>query len=754
MKSIRSRMLVWFGVTLGVLTVIFGALTYFYIEEGFVPLTQDLAHEILKANAADNADEMGRQLESYRIVLRSVSRGRAFQGADMESIRATIARVDSINPDFELMAFADMQGNYLTSTGEAGRLSQFPHWEAIVKQSGEAVVSQPVVSRSTGEPMFLVAVAVINDSGERVGTLGALVLLKTMFHKAKQLHFAQSAGGWIADGDGRVIAHGDATLRMKLRSGLTADGALKGLESLADSLRQHEPGKVSFLDREGTTMVTLFNPIPDSPGWTYGVAMPKQELLDRPLELTRQIIRLMVGMVIVVLVVVVILSRKVSAPILHLQKGVEAVSAGNLDQRIEVRSGDEIQALAEAFNRMTGNLRTYIANLEVVTAEREHAATELELARRIQESSLPERITAPGIDIASVVLPAREIAGDFYEYFPLPNGRVALIVGDVSGKGVSAALFAARAAQLLRSSASVLPPQDAIADVNAALARHNPDVMFLTLFFAIWSPEQRTLHYVNAGHNPPLLLRAGGTIERLAQRGGPALGPMRGRKYSVSETSLQAGDLLAMYSDGITEAPNAEGVMFGEERLGGMLRESMGRPLVEVTARVTDAVIAWQAGSQPFDDVTLLLARGDWTVRSLEPAADPENIEAVMDVVRACATEGGMAPTRIESFALAVCEATTNIIMHALGSDPSRRFRVFVGWTPDALVVRFEDEGPLFGLDAIPVVDVGAPLAERPIGGLGWLLIRHNCDDVRLERVGATNLLTLVCRRPTAAAEA
>ena len=729
-------MLVWFGVTLTLLTIVFGALTYFYIEEGFVPLTQDLAHEILKANAADNADEMGRQLESYRIVLRSVARGRAFRGAEIENIRGTLARVDEINPDFELMAFADLEGRYITSKGETGWLSDFPHWESLVKQNVETVVSEPIVSRKTGEPTFLVAVAVTDDAGQRVGTLGALINLKTMFHKAKQLHFARAGGGWIADGDGRVIAHGDPTVRMKLWSGFSSEGGRKALEILADGLRRGEPGRVSYLDRDGATMVTLFNPIPGSPGWTYGVAMPKQELLNRPLELTRQILRLMVGMVIVVLLVVVVLSRKVSAPILHLQKGVEAVSAGNLEQRIDVRTGDEIQALADAFNRMTGNLRTYIANLETATAEREHAATELELARRIQESSLPERITSPGIELASVVLPAREIAGDFYEFFPLPQGRVA------------------RAAQLLRSSASMLPPQDAIAHVNAALARHNPDVMFLTLFFAIWSPADRALHYVNAGHNPPLLLRADGTTERLAQRGGPALGPMRDRKYSTAATTLEPGDLLAMYSDGITEAPSADGVMFGEERLGAMLRERIGQPLPSITGDVTGQVMAWQAGGQLFDDVTLLLARVEGPVRRLDLAANVENIETVVELVRACAAEGGMEAGPLEGFALAVCEAVTNVITHALGSDPARMFRVFVGWSSEALVARVEDEGPIFGLEGLPSVDVGAPLAERPVGGLGLLLIRRNCDDVRIERIGATNILTLVRRWPIATAKA
>lgn len=740
-------MLVWFGATLGALLLLFGALTYARIEAGFVPLTQELAREILKSNAA----ELGRQLDNYRIVVQNLARDPVFQAGDVGAIRGTLARLEAINPDFEVLSFADARGDYITSSGETGHLPDLTYWKAIMEEGRDTVISAPLASRSTGEPIFLVVTGVTDRSGRRIGTVAAMVSMTTMSDKAERINFTQSGGGWIADRNGRVIAHPDPEFRMKLDTARAVEAGFRGLEGVAEKLRRGESGQVSYQGRDGDTMLTLFSPIPGSPGWTYGIAFRQHELFDRPKQLTRQIVWLMAAMVVAVLLVVVVLSRKIAAPILELQRGVEAVSGGNLDQKIEVRTGDEIQSLAEAFNRMTGNLRTYIANLEEATVERERAATELELARRIQESSLPDLIQVPGAELASVVLPAREVAGDFYEYFPLPNGRIALIVGDVSGKGVSAALFAARAAQLLRSAASILPPQDAIAHVNGALARHNPDVIFLTLFFAIWSPGERTLHYVNAGHNPPLLLRVEGTIERLAQRGGPALGPMRGRRYAVSETTLRPGDLLAVYSDGITEAPNADGVMFGEERLGAMLRERKGQPLAAITDGVTADVIAWQAGSQPFDDVTLLLARGEWPVRSLQLAADPANVEVAVETVRACAAERGMESNRAEGFALAVCEAATNIVTHALGSNPSRKFRVYAGWTADALVVRFEDEGPLFGLDGLPGVDVQAPLADRPIGGLGWLLIQHNCDDVRIERAGATNLLTLVRRWPVEA---
>lgn len=437
-----------------------------------------------------------------------------------------------------------------------------------------------------------------------------------------------------------------------------------------------------------------------------------------------------------------------------LRLGVREIERGNW--RIKLRpavANDETADVIAAFNQMTDEIERSLRHAEQLAGERQRQASELDLARRIQESSLPAPIDLPGGEIVGRMLPAQEVAGDFYEHFPLPHGRVALIVGDVSGKSVSAALFAARAAQLLRSLASVLEPADALAQVNAMLARANPEQMFVTLFFAVDDPARQTLRWINAGHNPPLLIRADGRVERLERRGGLALGLIPGKRYSPCESAFAAGDLLAIYTDGITEAPAPDGQQFGEERLKDMLTARRAAPLARLSDELLAAVGSWQGGDQRFDDVTLLLARASAPIGVLELAAKLESIEVAVDAVGACAKRCGFDQAATQKVVLAVCEAVTNIITHALAADPKRSFRVFFGCTGDALVVRCEDEGPLFDPQELPPVDLAAPLAQRPIGGLGWVLIDNACDEVRMERVANTNILTLVRRlRPGEAA--
>jgi len=431
-----------------------------------------------------------------------------------------------------------------------------------------------------------------------------------------------------------------------------------------------------------------------------------------------------------------------------LRQGVRNVRAGNLREMLPPATAhDETADIIGAFNGMVGELQSAFQLTEDLARRQQRAATELELARSIQQSALPSPIWFPGGRIFSTTLPAQEVGGDFYDAFDLPGGRAALALGDVSGKGVSAALFMVRASLLLRSAAAAMDPQDAITQMNGMLVKSNPDMMFVTLFFAVWDPLAEKLTCVNAGHNPPIMVRADGSFERLDRRSGPAIGAMSGQEYPSWEIPFRNGDLLAVYTDGITEAPDAAGAQFGEERLRNLLPDHRESHLDEIAAKVVSEVSAWQGGNERFDDITLLLARAAIPPTQLELQASPDTIEQVVSSVEACALDGGMAEPAAREISLAACEAVTNVITHSLGGDPARSYRVFIGWSGDQFMVRIEDDGPPFDPDSIPKADLRAPLADRPIGGLGWVLIRRATDSVRMDRVSNTNILTLNRKR-------
>ena len=427
-----------------------------------------------------------------------------------------------------------------------------------------------------------------------------------------------------------------------------------------------------------------------------------------------------------------------------LREGVRKVHAGNLREMLPPAIGhDETADVIEAFNEMVAELQSAFRRTEELARQQQRITTEFDLARRIQQSALPGRVRLPGGRVFSFTLPAQEIGGDFYDNFLLPGGRVAIAVGDVSGKGVSAAMFAVRASLLLRSAIAAMELQDAVAQVNAMLVKSNPEAMFVTLFIATWDPFSQTLSYVNAGHNPPFLLRADGSLERLSRRSGPALGAMSGKNYQATEISFREGDLLAVFTDGITEAPDVSGDQFGEGRLSEFLLRHGEKHLDETAREVVDAVEGWQGRGERFDDITILLARVSFPVSRFELPASVDSIETVVTAVQDCARERGMPEAGAREISLAACEAVTNIITHSLRSDPSRCFRLFIAWSGLEFVLRFEDDGPPFDPETLPQVDLRAPLKDRPIGGLGWVLIRQATDEIRMDRVSDTNILTL-----------
>src|SRR6266850_553690 len=256
-----------------------------------------------------------------------------------------------------------------------------------------------------------------------------------------------------------------------------------------------------------------------------------------------------------------------------------------------------------------------IVLLEV--ADRLSLKNDLEIAREIQKAMLPPgRFRAPGADVAGFSRPANTVGGDFYEILPLGGGRLVAAVGDVAGKGSPAALLMALLLAMMRTLADErLEPADLMARLNIQVCRQAPGSRFITLFYSVFDMSTGELTYVNAGHTPPLLLRSNGEIERL-QSGGVALGMFDGSRFETGRVLLQPDDLLAVYSDGITEAENPKGQPFDEEGLETVLTAERRNNVAATCAAVVLAVERHRADTRLADDLTLLLLR-----RSTAPVA-------------------------------------------------------------------------------------------------------------------------------------
>jgi serine phosphatase RsbU (regulator of sigma subunit) len=338
---------------------------------------------------------------------------------------------------------------------------------------------------------------------------------------------------------------------------------------------------------------------------TFGIARPIAQSLKEIQNASVRSLLLGLGVIALAVLGIVPLARHMTRDLTTLTVGVERIAQGDFTTQVPVRSRDEFGALATAFNQMARD----VAHHQQLIVERERLQRELELCRQIQTEMLPHASLRLGpTEVKGISIPAREVGGDFFNYFELPDNQVAVLVGDVSGKGISAALLMANIQATLRAR---LPLEPDLARLTATIDREieesTPSGVYATLFIAILDPHVKTLRYVNAGHHPQFLIRGSG-IESLSS-GGMPVGLFAGRGYTERTVQLADNDLLFFYTDGMVEVENETGDMFGTERLEALLRAHREQGVDTLLERIEADVRRFRGAAEPFDDVTIMALR-------------------------------------------------------------------------------------------------------------------------------------------------
>ena len=300
------------------------------------------------------------------------------------------------------------------------------------------------------------------------------------------------------------------------------------------------------------------------------------------------------------------LSRRLTRNLARVTEGAERLAKGDLTVRVPVRSKDELGELAASFNRMAEDLALH--QLELV--RRESLRRELELCQRIQSELLPRSsLRTLTAEVHGWSVAARAVGGDFFNYFRLPGGALVLLVGDVSGKGVPAALLMANLQATLRARLTSARDLARVADeLDHEIAASTNTGHYLTLFAGVVDPAGRELSYLNAGHAEPVLVRAHGEMQRLHSTGRP-LALLPGGGYEVGRVELGVGDALCAFTDGLSEAEDPRGEELGEERLAELLMASRERPVDGMLTHVQDHVRAFRGRAEPRDDATLVVLK-------------------------------------------------------------------------------------------------------------------------------------------------
>lgn len=367
--------------------------------------------------------------------------------------------------------------------------------------------------------------------------------------------------------------------------------------------------KVAGISREGDFWLSL---APMGPGQLrVGLAWPETEMLsstDLLLEKT-----LTIGFVgnLLLLLLVWVVSGTITRPLDVLTAETVAIARGELNRDLpEVQGDNEVARLTRSFKEMQHDLQEYLSNLSLVIRDNERLQQELEIGARIQRSFLPDleegcqvEVVPGQLVLAPVFRAARELSGDFYDFFPVDPDRLGIIIGDVAGKGLSAGLMMARIQVLVRALGPVCStPGECLAIVNRILCEDNRESIFATAIYLVYDRRHRRLTYASAGHLPPILV--GSEVRMLPQAQGIILGVLDDPEFADLECKLGAGEVLVLYTDGATEAMDAEGELFGEARLLDAVRGlTAARACV---GAIQEALLAFTGGQPLGDDLTLV----------------------------------------------------------------------------------------------------------------------------------------------------
>jgi len=489
-------------------------------------------------------------------------------------------------------------------------------WYQIPKVLGRPVWSEPYYGESGHAIMTTYSVPFYRqENGGQVcaGMVSVDLSLDRLRKVVSSIKIGKTGYAFLITRNGTFVTHPDA--------GLVMNETIFSIAEAKNDPRIREIGRHMVAGETGFTAFRslttgqqywmVYTPLPAN-GWSLGVLFPQDELMAGIHSLTKIMLMLGIGGFFLIMLVILVISAQITRPLRGLARSADRIATGNLDTEIQIpENRDEVGRLALSFAAMQLSLKKYIKNLTRATAARERIESELNIARDIQMGILP-KVFPPypdrsEFDLFATIRPAREVGGDLYDFFMIDDQHLCFAVGDVSGKGVPAALFMSITQTLIKTRIS-LSTAATMARVNDDLARDNPSLMFVTLFLGILNIVTGELEYCNGGHNPPYQLSPDGVVP-LATTDGMALGVMEGFSFESRSTTLAPGDTLFVFTDGVTEAMNSKGELFSEARLEKTLAGLCREPVVRVTDQVGREIGDFVAGAEQTDDITMLVLR-------------------------------------------------------------------------------------------------------------------------------------------------
>ncbi len=482
---------------------------------------------------------------------------------------------------------------------------QEPYWsEPYFDEGGGNIImstySMPFYVRQDGERRF-------------AGIATVDVDMQFLTEIVSQVQIFETGYAFLISRNGVALTHPDATQIMN--ESIFAASSDWGEPILREIGRELREGKSNFreynIEREGKNWIYYTN-LPGS-RYSIGVVYPNDEMFASLRRMNLILILLIVVGLGVLTTAVVRNVNRLSAPLTQFAHSARLIAEGDFNVKLpHVNTKDEMQELQKAFSNMQNQLAEYIENLKETTAAKEKIESELRIAREIQLAMIPHTFPPfpdmPQVDLYALLKSAREVGGDLYDFFAIDKNRFCFAIGDVSGKGVPASLFMAVTRTLLRSIADKAKSPASIANtLNSSLAMNNESCMFVTFFMGIINLETGEVQYVNAGHNPPVLIRNGGEVNMLETSGTIPLGLYEDYKYTDKTLALQRGDKIFSYTDGVNEAENESAKLFGDDNMLDVIINHKEENPREMIASMEAAIESHVLGFPQSDDITMMV---------------------------------------------------------------------------------------------------------------------------------------------------
>ena len=507
-------------------------------------------------------------------------------------------------------------------------------WYTGAVESGEPYFTS--VTKDAHTPRLGIMCGVpVYSGGKLMAVAGAGMYLEDMEDLVQSVELGDSGNACILNRSGQVLF---STYESGTLAAVADAEDLRGSEdrALAEMARKAVGGEagVTMLDIDGVPVYAAYSPM-KTVGWSMivflsrdAVEAPTGRLIESINVITdkafldansyiREAFYLLIGLIAAAIAIAIgvsiALSRQIVKPMQKLTEEVSAMHGDDLDFKWDLNTGDETQLLAESFQSLTARMKEYIKENEAITAEKERISTELTLANKIQASMLPREFPPfperTDFDIYAMMDPAREVGGDFYDFFLIDEDHLCLVVADVSGKGVPGALFMMITKTIIQSYAKLgVSPAGILTMANNTICANNEEEMFVTVWVGILELSTGKLIAANAGHEYPVIKKAGGEFEMFKDPHGFVVGGIAGGVYKQYELILEPGSKLFLYTDGVPEAMGGETgeEMFGPERMVDTLNKYREEDPKEILIKLRSTVEDFVMEAEQFDDITML----------------------------------------------------------------------------------------------------------------------------------------------------